>query len=128
MPVRQEIIEFVNAVTADIGDDPIDWAVNAANEAVDVLAAIVANLDDVHKATDLAALRVEVITAATEVAARLEIPWGLGMAVPTIAGALVDQLGQFSGSVEEFKSTRLMPALVAVEQFGHRGIVLLTQE
>jgi len=128
VPVREEIIELVNAVPADVGDDPIGWAVNAANQAVDVLAAIVASLDDVNKAADLAALRVEVITAATEVAARLEIPWGLGLAVPVIAGSLVDQLGQFSGSVEEFKSTRLMPALVAVEQFGHRGIVLLSQE
>lgn len=128
MPVREEIIELVNAVTADVGDDPIGWAVNAANQAVDVLAAIVASLDDVNKAADLAALRVEVITAATEVAARMEIPWGLGMAVPTIAGALVDQLGQFSGSVEQFKQTRLMPALVAIEEFGHRGVLLLNQE
>lgn len=128
MPVRDEIIELVNAVTADVGDDQIGWAVNAANQAVDVLAAIVASLDDVNKAADLAALRVEVITAATEVAARLEIPWGLGLAVPTIAGALVDQLGQFSGNVEKFKTEHLLPILSAVEEFGHRGIVLLNQE
>lgn len=128
MSVRQEILDLVEAVTAPMDGDPIGWAVTAANEAVDVLAAVVAAMDDINKAADLAALRVEVINAAVEVASRLNLPWGLGMVVPTLAGSLVDQLGQFTGPVEAFKQERLLPALQAFEEFGHRGIIRLTTQ
>lgn len=123
--VRQEIIELANAFTAPIGDSPAKWAATLCNEAVDVVAVVVAACDDVNRESDLARIRGELVAAAQEVAAHVEIPLGLGAILPILAGALVDKLGAYTGGVERFKTEYLLPIFTEIESFGHRGRVVL---